>query len=184
MSRRDGALFLGRTIETFRPTMTNVVAGGILSALLFTFGCGILATVFVVGRRQAANGIDGAWWIAVCLWSAIGLVAIAGAFGLARYARRLAMREVQICEHGLRCVYRQGVVESTWDSLRTVRETIFYEPLPMLNLPVGSRRFTVVLADGSEHTFDGNAIARLGRFAKLLRQQIAGKKVNWIIAYD
>lgn len=176
-------------IECFRPTTANLVAGAILSALLIAAGVAALtafAWIAPWSRADFDGGFEG--WMPLGIWFAFGVGAIVGGIALVRFTMRLSKRKVDLCEFGLRCIDHDGQRDTMWSDVQEIRETIIYERMPILKGPANlitpkfaSRDYTLVMTDGTQMEFDGNAINRIGRFAKLLRERAKELGVAWIV---
>ena len=185
---------LGDLIEEFRPAKASIVAGIIISIMLFAgeqpaFVVEAIREAYLADWRLPLQN-DFRWsWLEVGGVSAGGVALAVGGVFLVRYMRRLASRGVAVCENGFRYCSR-GVVENVqWAQVSRVREEILPERGPTLGGPVKlliqimvtseSVRYVVITQSGKRFEFDGNSIRAIERFRKLLLAQSIRHSFPW-----
>ena len=181
---------LGDRIETFKPRLANIVAGGVISLLLIGAGIAIVGLisreVYLAGGKLPFDAKQGMSWIAVGIGSPIGVGLAVGGVLLIRYLRWLLRHEVGICTNGFR--YQQGDESDDvlWRDVASIRETIVYERPPILKGPaklllpkLASKSYTVITKAGMEYGFNGDSVRNLKRFAELLREQGNRARISW-----
>ncbi len=159
---------LGKVTYVTKPNTSNLVAGMIISLLLFGGGLSLSAYMLWQGffsgvhRSQTAADTLGAVAIAV-----LGVALAIGGVFLFRWAKSMFGFRLSVCRDGFYFV--RGGVESVfaWNDIVQVRETVLHEKLPLAKgaasklMPTKtSRSYTLVRCDGMEFHFDDNVIAR------------------------
>ena len=181
---------LGPRLESFRPAMSNVVAGAILGLLLVGGGLAILGfigrEVYLAGGNLPFYAKKGMCWLAVGLGSLCAVALIFGGGFLAWLVRWRLAHDVEMYENGFRYRASKNSEEITWDAVASIRETILYERPPVLKGPaklllpkVASKSYTVITISGKEYRFDGNSIKQIQRFGEMLREQAQIAGLTW-----
>lgn len=179
---------LGPRIESFRPMPANVVAGGILCAMLFAAGLGIAGVmvhaVVTAGGRLPFHAEKGWGWAVVGLGVVSSVALIALGLALASGVHVLWSHEVDVHENGLRGGCDRAAYELPWTAMASIHEVVHYERPPvgllMVLLPrTPSWSYRVLTTWGEVFDFNGNAINRIRRFGNILRERSAHAGVPW-----
>lgn len=186
---------LGERIASFKPGMSNVVAGSIISVLLL--GGGLTLVGFIVREIYRSGGnlpVDtkkGMSWLAVGIGSLLGGGLVVGGVFLARYVRWLLSHEVDLCEEGFRYRQGKGCEEIPWSGVASVRQIVLYQRPPLLKGPaklllpeMASKSYVVTTKDGKDFSFDGDSVKNIKRFGKLLREQVDRAGVPWEVVEE
>lgn len=188
-------VFLGETLEVFRPMIANIVAGFILSLLLV--GGGITAigfplhAAFLAHWNLPLDAQRGWCWIAVGGLSLTGVVLSVCGVVLAAVSRGLISHRVEICRDGFRYCWHRSVEAIPWSSVHSVRETVLHERPPLLKGPaklllpeIASTSYTVFTISGKEYRFDKNCIKSIRRFGELLRENAERHSWPWEVCEE
>lgn len=181
---------LGARVETFRPMLSNTIAGFILSLLLVAGGCGVVW----LGLRDA---IRTGWnlpvwhdkdpsWAIVGLLGLLGLALAVGGVALVWYCWSLLSYRVEVYANGLRARTRGATTDVPWADVALIHEVVTSARLPILKgpgkllVPRGTYTvYTVVTRAGAQHRFDENAIKSIRRFGRVLRETTEPLGVPW-----
>jgi hypothetical protein len=181
---------LGVPREVFKPALSNVIAGFIISALLV--GGGAAAIGFPLHAAQAAGwnlpfDTKIGWsWLAVALVSVIGIGLIIGGVLLAKYVQSLISICVETYTQGFRYHARHSTENVLWLDIIRITETVLHQRPPILKFPaslllpkVASHSYTVATKFGKEYSVDGNSIKRIKHFGDVLRAQARRLSLRW-----
>lgn len=182
---------LGNPVRVFKPSMANVIAGFILSAVMIAGG--LWAIIFFVHAAWAAgwnlpfSAKKGMCWFAVIAFSVIGLALIgAGAF-LARLSKGLLKGGAIIYERGFCRIVRGAVTGVLWEEVSGFKEIVILERPPVLKgaasllVPKIKNTVYVARAMGRDIEFDGNSIGEIRELGQLLRTEAEKRHVSWTV---
>jgi len=159
---------LGKVTYVTKPNTSNLIAGIIISLLLFGGGLSIsvhmLRQLFFDGAHPPQTTTDTLAVVGIAIFGVA--LAIGGVF-LFRWAKSMFGFRLSVCRDGFYFV--RGGMESVfaWDDIAEVRETVLHEKLPLVKgaarklMPTKtSRSYTVTRCDGKQFYFDDNVIER------------------------
>ncbi|MDZ7616973.1 MAG: hypothetical protein U1E05_08215 [Patescibacteria group bacterium] len=176
---------LGKVTYVTKPNTSNLIAGIIISLLLFGGGLSLsaymLRQLFFHGGNRPQTTTDSLAMVGMAVFGVA--LAIGGVF-LFRWAKSMFGFRLSVCHDGF--YFIRGGVESVfaWDDIVQVRETVLHEKLPLAKgaarklMPTKtSRSYAVVRCDGKEFYFDDNVIERTSLLAGPLSS--AAKKTGF-----
>ncbi|HEY7422788.1 MAG TPA: DUF3592 domain-containing protein [Gemmataceae bacterium] len=181
---------LGERIAVFKPMMSNIIAGFIIGALLIVGGAAAigfsLRAAYLAHWDLPFDVKKGPSWLTVGFLSLIGVVLVVCGVALAAFSRGLLSHGVDICANGFRYCWRRSTENVLWSGISRIKETILYERPPLLKGPaklllpkVSSTSYMIVTKSGTEYGFDGNTIAAIKRFGRVLREQAERLSLPW-----
>ena len=176
---RDAVSNIGQPVETFKPSPANAVAGIILGLLFGALGC--VLTFFFVRSAVRDAGVES--WKDIG-YSLLGLLIVAMGAGLIWVATRLFSLTIYVGPQGFVYAAKSGTWLCRWEEIEHVTETVEQEHAPLKGpaklIPVGTNRYyTVRRKDGEEFTFTRDSVTKLGRLAKIIREQTEKRGVPW-----
>jgi hypothetical protein len=178
---------LGGSVETFRPSRANLIAGLILGGLAGAAG---LALIGFQVREVVLNGGNlpvntdvkfQSSWISVGLASLIGLVLFGVGVGVVWFVRGLFGARVVVCRDGFVQDLGGARVACRWGEIAEVQEHVAREHFPLKGVakyavPMGkSRSYLVRRQDGTEFAYTGNTVQKVVRLGKMIQDE-AGKR--------
>lgn len=175
---------LGKVTYETKPNTSNLVAGVIISALLFFGGLGSFGqAVREIWAGRPQNGED---WIGVIMFMGIGVALAVGGVYMFFWIRSLFGFRLRVCADGFSFTRRGIESVFAWDEIKQIRETVSHEKLPIVKGPARqlmptktSRSYTVVRCDGEEFYFDDNVIARASLLAGPLSNAAKTRDIQW-----
>ncbi len=182
----DGFAALGDELRTFRPTMSNMVAGAILGVGMI--GGGIAGAVYVYRMPIAAGGNfeDQVGKFLVLAFLGLGMPLL-GIFFL-RFVKHLAAHRVKMYRNGFAYIDRGKTELCPWTEVAEFQEVFTEEQLKLLELPGArlkriDRSFGVVRKDGKRFEFGSNNVDNVADLAAYFegardRYGIAWKQVE------
>lgn len=162
---------LGRVFKEFGPSLSNIVAGFILSCL---FSSGGLFLIIIPWRLDYGN--HGTDWLVVGVGTLIGLVLLAAAVRFFVFARRLMDRNLKVHEHGLQVHWDGCLTNVRWDRIETITEILISQQvrgagaLGSLMPPICCKRYRITMKGKSDELlFDPNSIKKIAELGRVLR---------------
>ena len=183
---------LGKPIHEIKPTLTNAIAGVILSILLF--GAGVVLLIFMIktlvetGGNLPMQAERGHSWFSVGLLSLIGIGLVLGSSVLFYYVTGLFTFRLCVCAGGFYTISRGKMQEFPWCEIKEVHETVLHEKLPivkgatkLLAPSKESRSYRIVRKDGVKFEFDRNKVPTQELMIEPLKVEMERRKVPWTI---
>ena len=183
---------LGKPIHEIKPTLTNAVAGVVLSILFF--GAGAVLLIFMIKTLMETGGNlplqaeRGHSWFSVGLLSLIGIGLLLGSSVLFYYVMGLFTFRLCVCAGGFYTISRGKMQEFPWDEIKEVHETIQHEKIPIVKRPVKhlvptkeSRSYNIVRKDGVAIGFDRNKVPKQELIIKPLKIEMERRGVPWVV---
>jgi hypothetical protein len=168
--------------EEFRPSTANLIAGVIIGLLLIVGGLG-----FAVGCLYLYLSPKGSDLQSTLLSVAVGLALVACGVLFIYVMWRLFAYRLVVCPRGFVRQVRQDIDSCLWDDIASVTEIVTTDHLPLKGAakhlaPMGkSRNYEIRRKDGLEFSFGPDTIKRLGRFAKIVREEVDRRGIPWLV---
>ena len=178
---------LGSEVRTLKPKTSNIIAGGIISAMMIAGG---LALAWWTIRQTSAPAAGSPRHVGDTLGS-IGLVlfgfllALAGCF-VAWGMRGLASFALTICKDGFYCADRKSVSVFGYADIVRVDEMVVHERIPTIRAvtdkvtrEITSYCYEVHRCDGKRFYIDGNNLPRTSLLSGPLKKAKVTHGFQW-----
>lgn len=178
---------LGKKTYEVKPSTTNIVAGFVLSGILF-FG-GLSLAGMMVRQMFFPPGLPlqtGSDWLGVIFLALLGLGLAAGGVLLFRFSRSMLGFQLFVCSEGFWFIREGKEHVFAWTEVVKVQEQVQYEKLPLVKGPAqrlisskAVRTFTVIRCDGEQFYFDENVIPRPSLLSGPLSSAAKRHNIPW-----
>ncbi len=159
---------IGKQTYEVKPSATNIVAGFILSGVLFLGGLGL--TGFMVRQMFFPAGqplYSVSDWLGAIFLAILGIALAVGGVFLFKFSRSLMGFQLFVCSEGFWFTRQGKEVVFAWVEVVQVQEQVLHEKLPIVKGPAQKlvptkavRTYTVTRCDGEQFYFDENVIPR------------------------
>jgi hypothetical protein len=172
----------GGAREEFRPSTANLIAGIIIGLLLIVGGL-----VLAVGSLYMYLSPKGSELQSTILGVAVGFGLVGCGVLFIYLMWRLFAYRLVVCPRGFVRQVRKDIHSCLWDDIASVTETVTTDHLPLngaakLIPPMGkSRTYEIRRKDGLEFSFTSDTVKRLGRFAKIVREEVDRRGIPWSV---
>lgn len=170
------------TEATFRPKMSNIIAGAIIGLGLLLGGISVAAVIVQRPDRPNLETAD-----RVGKYVLIGMLGLGGPIAgitLLVWMKRLASHRVTVHSDGFTFIESGSTETCRWDELRKIEEIFTKEEMRVLKVPGASiknidRSFVLYRDDGHEFRFTVNTIDSIPKFARILEQARDRFQIKW-----
>ena len=180
---------LGNQVAFFGPSWPNVIAGTIISILIWIAASVLIYLAYREFYWNMPMFADkGMCWFAFLGMNALGIGFFAGGGFLLYLVKTIAGRSISIRQLGL--LYREPgrAIPAFWEDIELVKEIHLLERPPVLKGPaqlllpkLKSISYIVFTHEGTYMTFDGNTVNNLAPLGEALAREVKSRDIEWII---
>lgn len=181
---------LGKVLYHHKPTMSNQVAGIIISVIMFVGGFALswipIREIKKFGGHLPVYDQRNMSWLAAALLFAICAGLVVGGILLFRWVWSMFTFRLYVCSDGFHFTRGGKTFVFGWNEIQRVEETVVHERLRVIKgapkslMPkMTSRYYRVVRCDGEEFAFNANMMPRVSILTGPLTTASNTHKFEW-----